>query len=144
MEDKKQWEYEPDKVTFEYEGLKCEVIRCKGIGHLCGYVTLPEWHPWANLTTCDLIDVDVHGGITFAQQTDDGYVIGFDCGHAGDITPSIYERFWQESDHDQTYRDIGYVIRETVKLAKQAINAYRTDASGNRHRTRSSEAARTQ
>ena len=130
MEGRKLWEYEPDKVTFEYEGIKCEVIRSKEIGHLCGYVTLPEGHPWANLTTWDLIDVDVHGGITFAQQTDDGYVIGFDCAHAWDITPCIYERFKQDldSDPDLAYRDIGYVIRETVKLAKQAISASRTDA----------------
>lgn len=39
------WENEPDKLDFEASGLTCALRRGPG-GHWCGYVAIPEGHPW--------------------------------------------------------------------------------------------------
>lgn len=57
------------------------------MGHRCGYVLIPEGHPWHGKGYDD-IDVEVHGGLTFCSNVDDterwpktGFWIGFDCAH---------------------------------------------------------------
>lgn len=40
------WKNEPDDAVFEAHGLKCQIRRVSWSGHLCGYVGLPESHPW--------------------------------------------------------------------------------------------------
>ena len=50
-------------------------------GHDCGYVRIPADHPWAGLDA-DAIDVDVHGGLTFALDMIDGSTwVGWDDAH---------------------------------------------------------------
>jgi|TARA_R110002167_G_scaffold364987_2_gene588443 hypothetical protein len=52
-----------------------------------GYISLKPNHPWFGKDTMDLYKVEVHGGITYAEQEGDRWVIGFDTAHGGD-TPS--------------------------------------------------------
>jgi hypothetical protein len=80
------WDDEPDKAQWidEATGLDCLIVR-NPIGALCGYVGVPENHPWHGKDysdclrpDCDSDDswshydhspgagVDVHGGLTFA------------------------------------------------------------------------------
>jgi hypothetical protein len=40
------WKGEPDQHDFEAHGLKCRIRRVSHSGHLCGYVGVPESHPW--------------------------------------------------------------------------------------------------
>lgn len=40
------WANEPDNATFDAHGFKCEIRRVKSSGHLCGYVGVPNSHPW--------------------------------------------------------------------------------------------------
>ncbi|WP_431068174.1 hypothetical protein [Ralstonia holmesii] len=40
------WKTEPNEETFEASGLKCQVRRMPRSGHLCGYVGVPDSHPW--------------------------------------------------------------------------------------------------
>lgn len=39
------WTDEPDEEAFEHEGLKCRIYRANSMGHLCGYVQVPQGHP---------------------------------------------------------------------------------------------------
>lgn len=72
-----------------HRGFEYKVI-VMDMGHRCGYVCLPENHPWYNKNYCD-IDVRIHGGLTFSEMCNghpilsNGYWIGFDCLHAFDL-----------------------------------------------------------
>jgi hypothetical protein len=140
-----EWVYEPDLVEFEHAGLQCRIRRNAVLdgykkdeslhifgGHLCGYVRLPKEFPDH---AEDDINVEIHGGITYDQLEEDGYTwIGFDCGHSGDLIPSMKiledehkirecfplpEEFKNFSIFNPTYRNIDYVTEETKSLAEQ-------------------------
>lgn len=105
------WDDEPDKVQWvdPATGLDCLVVR-NHFGSLCGYVGVPAGHP-AYGVPYDEPDVEVHGGLTFADtcsgESADGqpsagichvpepgrphdvYWLGFDCGHAFDFQPGM-------------------------------------------------------
>ena len=87
---------------------------------------------------------ECHGRLTYSdfglRGERDGYCIGFDCGHIGDVTPSIDklmgDRVTQESNEyvqnyaahrlkyfHPTYKNIPYAIGETKSLAEQAFKA---------------------
>jgi hypothetical protein len=78
--------------------------------------------------------LEVHGGITFADRCHgdpEGHTIchvaeagepevfwfGFDCAHAGDLSPA-YRTYFREPSPDR-YRPLGYVRDECRKLAAQ-------------------------
>lgn len=74
----------------------------------CGYVEVPEDHPFYGLYG-ELEDVlDVHGGLTYGDTAHfaDGYLIGFDCAHYGD-SPEV--------------QDEAYTLSECKKLVDQLI-----------------------
>lgn len=121
------WQNEPDAVrwTDDDTGYTCLILRGpKEIGHLCGYVGVPSGHP-AFGKDYDNVDVDVHGGLTYAghnapnQDHDRYYWLGFDCAHAGDLCPAIVA--WQHDGYgkDVVYRNLAYVTAECQSLAKQ-------------------------
>lgn len=81
------WMDEPDKAVWvdPETDLDCMIVR-NGVGALCGYVGVPDTHPWFGLgynsktcdETCDEGDdywcshrveaiISVHGGLTFAS-----------------------------------------------------------------------------
>lgn len=82
-------------------------IRPQHFGYLCGYIRLPLGHPWIGKTTHELMDVEVHGGVTYSEVETDYYtkieqpstkqqwftanwIVGFDCGHWCDIPIKEY------------------------------------------------------
>ena len=79
-------------------------------GYYCGYVKIPTLHPFYGEKYQDLEDIDVHGGLTFSGYLDDigedKYLLGFDCGHAGDNVKI----------HDENY-----TLQECKKLVDQLI-----------------------
>lgn len=128
------WDSEPDKIQFADEaiGLPCLIVRGP-VGALCGYVGVPEGHPLHGKDYDDAGDIDVHGGLTFANscspkakedrgichkpapgEPDHVWWLGFDCAHSGDVCPSL-----DRADCYGEYRDIPYVEAECRKLAKQ-------------------------
>jgi len=144
-----EWVEEPDLVPFDHEGIECVVKRIIiqewdnsfHMGHLCGYVRIPENHPWVNLNYGD-IDVDVHGGLTYKHQHGDGTWIGFDCGHSMDLIPSIEmvrkknpcmpfsdihekmkKKFPDSGLLNPTYKNINFVVLECKSLAEQVNKA---------------------
>lgn len=67
----KPWETEGDSKEWEAHGYRCSIKRVKRSGHLCGYVTIPDSHPWFGLTFSDnvtpIADPDMdHGSIISA------------------------------------------------------------------------------
>ena len=94
----RQWENEPDHAewTQEPSGYKCRISRNEHMGTLCGYVGIPKEHRFwgASYEDDELRDIgdNVHGGITYSQQGDDGYwYFGFDTSHTNDFAPKMVE-----------------------------------------------------
>ena len=82
------------EVDNSYKGFDYLVVLHSN-GIRCGYVRIPEGHPFFRKTNYYEIDVDVHGGLTFGQEYGNmfsskayyfspGFWIGFDCGHYND------------------------------------------------------------
>lgn len=115
------WDLEPDRAvwTDEATDYHCAAVR-NGFGTWCGYVAVGRAHPLNTKGYYDdkLLEIDVHGGLTFA-----GYVLsipelwtfGFDCGHGYDASP---DRPY-EYPTDTTYRTLEYVRRQCALLATQ-------------------------
>lgn len=51
------WDSEPDSLDFEHCGLKCSIRRMPNMGHLCGYVSVSDDHPWYGKTYDDRVHV---------------------------------------------------------------------------------------
>lgn len=141
------WKSEPDKVSWidDATGLDCLIVRNRS-GALCGYVGLPPGHPWHGMdySTDALMDVGVHGGLTFADSCDenrpegichvpapgrpaDVWWLGFDCAHYLDMSPhelktSMERNFkypFTDPRLEGTYRNVAYVTAECASLAEQ-------------------------
>lgn len=142
------WQSEPDKLQWPdpSTGLPCLMVRGPH-GGWCGYVGVPEGHRYFGVGYDD-VPVEAHGGLTFAdhcQKTDheskgichvpdEGepdhvWWLGFDCAHAGDMSPGSDSRLpehlraliscpWNASGYEE-YRDMDYVKAEVTKLAAQ-------------------------
>lgn len=71
------------------------------------------------------VSLDCHGGLTWAadhqpgHEPDGRWWLGFDCSHAGDITPEISKLMGYDLDPYSRYRDIEYVRGVTEELARQ-------------------------
>lgn len=99
----------------------------------CGYLRLPEGHPWIGKGTID-VPASVHGGITWSNNflgfddVDNGsWWIGFDCAHwndsyiRDDLDPRLQELLpGLRRVQMGIFRDVDYVKGELVKLAAQA------------------------
>lgn len=176
-----EWKDEPDKCQWVdgATGLDCLIVRGP-FGALCGYVGVPESHPYYGKSYKDLVtvsneviereyDIDkigvlnllcadrdieknqlalslvlnVHGGITFSDSCSKSsdpakgichtgnvankevWWLGFDCAHAGDITPgsdSQLPREFRLSWVNDTYKNIDYVKQEVESLAAQIMS----------------------
>lgn len=136
------WDNEPDKKQWRdaATGLPCLIVR-NHYGNLCGYVGVFESHLFYG-KDYDAPDVDVHGGLTFADKChesanecdgichkapegeDNVWWLGFDCAHAWDFGPRDLYRaeheggIWRISP-DCQYRDFSYVTAEVARLAAQ-------------------------
>lgn len=105
----KPWENEPDRVEFKYKGYDCLIRRAAPksqnandwLGSLCGYVAVPPSHPYYG-KHYEEVDLHAHGGLTYSNPCqgdichktdieDKVWWFGFDCAHAGDLIPSVWE-----------------------------------------------------
>lgn len=134
------WQGEPDKIHWidPETDLDCLMHRGPG-GHWCGYVAVTEGHP-AFEKNYDDVDVDAHGGLTFASfcqknvtdesegvchvpqpgRPDRVWWLGFDFAHYGDLSPA--HRY---GIGDERYADRAHVEREVGEVARQ-LAAMRT------------------
>lgn len=132
------WRDEPHAARVMAGDVPALVVRNR-FGVWCGYVGLPLDHRHHGMDY-DHIDVEVHGGLNFASddRTLDEMAgirpnpqpgmwwVGFDCGHAGDHTPSL-DYMLAKLGHPhlpglgwpEVYRTIDYAVAETLHLARQ-------------------------
>ena len=106
------WENEPDHAEWVQEpsGYKCRISRMEGSGALCGYVGIPKEHRFwgASYEDDELRDIgdNVHGGITYSQQGDDGWwYFGFDTTHINDFAPKLVELLIELGRKDLPFTD---------------------------------------
>ena len=108
------WEEEPDHAEWVQEpsGYKCRIMRNEITGALCGYVGIPKEHRFWGVSYCgeneevDAISVDVHGGLTYSAEGDDGWwYFGFDTSHAGDFAPKIVELLLEQGRKNFNFYD---------------------------------------
>ena len=112
------------------DGWKAYIKRHPNLGHLCGYVAIPPWHPFYGLR-CEDINVWVHGGITWSGffkglegKNEREYQVGFDCAHFNDLTPfRKYTTFLSESP---IYRNVPFVMKELDQLLVQCRSSIPT------------------
>lgn len=135
------WQDEPDKEqwTDEATGYAC-LLKRNRIGSLCGYVGIPDGHPWHGTGYDDIApSPEVHGGLTYSDLCQEGpegetichvaapgepeplWWLGFDCAHAGDLCPA-YKVGSFGRDYE-AYRTAGYVRAQCATLARQAAEA---------------------
>lgn len=134
------WQSEPDRVDFVFAGLACLALRgSPHLGHWCGYVGVPREHPLYGVPYDQTPGLEVHGGLTYSDRCsgdichvpapgmpDDVWWFGFDCGHAGDLSPGM-EKFRRDViepalgryDMREVYRELPYVRAEIEHLAAQ-------------------------
>jgi hypothetical protein len=159
--DRGPWDDEPDKVQWvdEATGLDCLIVRGP-MGCWCGYVGVAPGHRFHGLHYNEIERYDedyypdVHGGLTFAGGCDehapeeagichipfDGrptnvWWLGFDCGHAFDVSPGLDARMRDiraeieaenpnlkrptDGPFAEVYRDLSYVREQVTGLAAQ-------------------------
>jgi hypothetical protein len=112
-----------EKAWVTQAGLPAKVV-IMPMGHRCGYVGVSA-EVFADRGYDDL-DVDVHGGLTYARTEEDGLRwYGYDCAHYGDARDpelmdeqhrEMFERLW---DEEGVVRSLDYCITECENLATQ-------------------------
>lgn len=118
MSANKPWEDEPDHLLFEAQGYTCEIRRHPNFGTLNGYIYIPLDHLLAQSKTPE-DELHVHGGITYWDERDGSFVVGFDCAHAGDFIPEWINKHPAPEGSTDVYRDVEFVTNELENLAKQ-------------------------
>lgn len=85
----------------EYKGFKNYMVLRGNPLHkwYCGYVELPESHTLYDVegeySDDRIIDLDVHGGITWAKD----HILGFDCMHWGDTIEKCNSNYVRKEIH---------------------------------------------
>lgn len=136
----------------EYRGLKY-VSKFQSLGFRCGYVVIPD--DILDRVKADAepdyecIPIDAHGGITFfgvifinKDELDCEWVIGFDCGHYGDLQdreswkeyfPEEYARIEKHLNHphrrEETVKTQEFIREECHKMIDQIIDIYYNDVT---------------
>jgi hypothetical protein len=136
------WHKEPDKVQWIDEATNYACLAVRGrLGVWCGYVGVPEQHPFYKVD-CDDLPVSAHGGLTYSDlcqeeapeghgichipepgHPDNVWWLGFDCAHAFDLAPGMIRLDGLPSTgagiFQEEYRTLAYVQRECESLAAQ-------------------------
>ena len=113
---------EGERKEFTYKNYDC-LIRRTPMKILCGYVKLLKEHKYFG-KDYDNIPVEVHGGITWSGefQDEEGYYLGFDCGHFNDLIPyeiGRYPSFISDMPSNDVYRTMEYVEQEIKSMIDQ-------------------------
>jgi len=109
---KKEWTYTCNNgLVFD-----CNIIRNTRAGHLCGYVSLSNDSDFFGKNYDD-IPVSCHGGLTYAEEQGDKWVIGFDCAHYEDLQPFYVDQTIYRGTG--TYKNMEYVTEECESICEQ-------------------------
>ena len=117
-------EKEGDELQWDYTCSNGVIIHCSihrnDVNALCGYITLTKDNSLYGVEYDD-INIQAHGGLTYqGYDKNENYVIGFDCGHYGDLTPYFLLNEDSIFGLRGIYRDMQYVKSECESMAEQA------------------------
>lgn len=131
MKPSEYWNDDRTEREFEESGLQC-CTRTNDLGHRCGYVALPKGHPLfgKDWDRCYDIapDLEVDGGITFANGTDDMWILGWDAAHSwhlqdqsimSDAYRATFEKYGSFRDEFAVMVDADMAESETRRFARQ-------------------------
>jgi len=79
----------------------------------CGYVVITPDNKLFGLDYDNIyskVNISVHGGLTYSDEGEGVWIIGFDCAHLGDFCPVF--------SYDGIYRTKEFVISECESLAE--------------------------
>ena len=95
-------------------------IQRNNLGSWCGYIIIPNSF---SIDVNNDIYLNCHGGVTYQSTKDNGdIVIGFDCGHNGDLIPYMFlDRYEIFGDGYSVYRNKEYVISEVNSMVEQIL-----------------------
>jgi hypothetical protein len=127
-----EWDSEPDRLEWRVGDYFCLISRVGHSGFLCGYVGVGKGHRWYGVDYDALYttepDLNVHGGLTFAgpgaEAVADRWLMGFDCGHSGDLSPAILGLLGRGPNDWEQYRNLNYVRGEVNRLLAAAGGSY--------------------
>jgi hypothetical protein len=117
-------EKEGNELQWDYTCSNGVIISCSihrnDVFALCGYITLTKDNSLYGVE-CDDINIQAHGGLTYqGYDQNENWVIGFDCGHYGDLTPYFLLKEDFPFNSFGEYRDMKYVKSECESMAEQA------------------------
>tara|TARA_R110000868_G_scaffold58836_4_gene181063 strand:- start:1095 stop:1565 length:471 start_codon:yes stop_codon:yes gene_type:complete len=125
------WEYEPDLYEWIHRGIECIARRNMQTGSWCGYVDVPRevWDKLdSDLPRAEWVEneLNVHGGVTYSENNldKDAKRIGFDCTHAGDKMPKMFNAETPMANkifENDVYRDLAFVIAECESMVDQIL-----------------------
>ena len=104
--------------TFDYKGYKCMIKNNSMYNTKLGHIVIPNNDKLYN-AKWDEIDINVHGGITFAGELDGEFVIGFDCMHFFDLDMKDNEE--DAAKIFECNKTIDYVRQELKNAVEQII-----------------------
>lgn len=130
-----EWTNEKHRYEFKHAGFNCLILRNSVMFVLCGYVGIPEGHPYYEKDYDKMDDINVHGGVTYSGDShmhirleeDVGrelWWVGFDCCHWKDLMPATFLSaisFLRDKDDNFStiYRNVDWVKKEVESLAEQ-------------------------
>jgi len=111
-----QWDYTCSNGVI----IKCSIQR-NDVFALCGYITLTQDNSLYGVDYENIDTIQAHGGLTYkGYDQNENYVIGFDCGHYGDLTPYFLLKDDYPFNSFGEYRDMEYVKSQCESMAEQA------------------------
>lgn len=121
----------------KWEGEMCCALIHPDLGHWCGYIAVPEGHPWFGKDDEGMDFPAVHGGITYTSdhkphcEPDGLWWIGFDCAHLDDYVPGMPWQFGFDGRTvtEASFKELDFVQKEIMSLMKQALEARKEDAN---------------
>lgn len=145
LKDVKVVNNEVDFVGLELDNLHLVVNKNTNLGIYNGYVGVKKGHRYYGVYYEDVkLKEQVHGGLTYSGYMkyegfkSDYWYLGFDTAHLGDYVPNMpvsteefidivfnelpkgfKEHLRNMMNVEEEFRDVTYVIKEVIKLAKQ-------------------------
>ena len=96
----------PNLYKFKHGGITCK-LRRNMFGNWCGYET-------AKLTINNILEIPVHGGVTYIDKKD----IGFDTCHIKDLSLDDILLSKVPDLKIEDYKDYNFVVNEVKRLAE--------------------------
>lgn len=117
-------EKEGNSLQWYYTCSNGVIIHCSihrnDVKALCGYITLTKDSSLYGVGY-DNLNINTHGGLTYdGYDENENWVIGFDCGHYGDLTPYFILSGKYDFGQDGIYRDMEYVKLHCESMAEQS------------------------